>query len=87
MSLVVEPAGESTQETGQTVQDDKKKRKPFFEVAQDEAGMWHWVLWSPNGRHMATNAIEYDRRKDAIAAIANFVEGVKTATAIVQASN
>lgn len=39
-------------------------RKPFFEVAQDDQGQWHWCLWSSNGRQLAVNANSFPRRSD-----------------------
>lgn len=67
-------------QTVQTVQNEPEKRGgmvAFFEVAKDSAGRWHWVLWSTNGRPLATSAIVngYDQQSTCTTAI----EAVKAA--------
>jgi uncharacterized protein YegP (UPF0339 family) len=57
-------------------------RTPFFELAQDHEGEWHWALWSGNGRMMARNAEGYQRRKDCLQAVKNMIALVPTVTLI-----
>jgi uncharacterized protein YegP (UPF0339 family) len=60
---------ELSPETVQTVQEKPPSRTPFWEIAKDAQGQWHWVLWSGNGRRIATNDIPIVRKKDAVNAI------------------
>jgi len=69
MSTTNETPESDDTETVQTVQPLSKYRadgEPFLEVGIDSEGKWHWVLWSGNGRQVATNVSEYDRKKDAV---------------------
>lgn len=35
---------------------EEESGRPYrFEMATDKADQWHWVLWGPNGRPMATS--------------------------------
>lgn len=68
-------------ETVQTVQ-RQGPRHPWFEIAKDEEGKWHWCLWSGNGRQMAHSAIPYDTRKNAIEAIRLMVAAGEVAKVI-----
>lgn len=68
--------------TGQTGQ-PTVKNTAFFEVAVDEEGKWHWVLWSGNGRMVARNPAEYERRKDVVQAIRNLVKLVPSVKYVV----
>jgi len=36
----------------------------WVEVARDNNGRWHWVLWSKNGRQMCRSVIDYQDRED-----------------------
>lgn len=75
----------NAQETAQTGQaSERRPGKWFFEIAKDSDG-WHWMLWSPNGRRMATNEITYDRKKDVLSAIKSFVDGSQEAKHILSA--
>lgn len=67
---------EATPETGQTGQDETRTKKPYFEVSQDQAGMWSWCLWAGNGRPMATNLTEYPRQNDCTAAIKTLLAAI-----------
>lgn len=67
-------------QTGQTGQEPHTT--PFFEIAEDSHGKWHWVLWSGNGRQMAVNAIAYDRRADCISAIRAAADAMPRANVI-----
>lgn len=58
----LEPTPEPTPQNVQNVQNEKGK--PYIQIAQDEAGKWHWVLWSGNGRGMATNTRPYGSQAD-----------------------
>lgn len=73
----------NTPQTGQTVQNGKE-HTPFIELACDSQGKWHWVLWSANGRQVARNAVEYDRKKDAIQALKAIKEVVPKVKIVVQ---
>ena len=62
---------------------EEATKKPWFEVAMDQATKeWHWVLWSGNGRPMATNFITYPGPHEAVTAIMSFRETVNPKTAI-----
>lgn len=68
-----------------------KQSKPatntaFFEITEDGEGKWHWCLWSGNGRAMARNPGEYERRKDVIQAVRNLRKLVPTVKLVVQSS-
>lgn len=52
-------------------------KKPYFEVAKDAKGTWHWCLWSANGRMLATNAVQYERRNDCTKAIQSMLDALK----------
>ena len=52
-----------TVQTGQNA-----ARTAWIEIAMDPQGKWHWLLWSGNGRPVARNPVEYEKRKDAIQA-------------------
>lgn len=41
------------------------ERDPFVELAQDEKGLWHWCLWTKNGRAIAMNTSGFERQNDA----------------------
>lgn len=58
--------------TVQTVQNEPAqaeekgvKRMPYVELQKDEAGQWHWCLFSGNGRPMCMNPTGFPRRNDA----------------------
>lgn len=51
----------------------------FFELRSEQKG-WNWVLWSKNGRAIATNADEYGSRHDAHRAIERFVAQMNAET-------
>jgi uncharacterized protein YegP (UPF0339 family) len=68
-------------ETGQTVQ----TRTPWYEVAKDDSGNWHWMLWSGNGRMMATNMIGYPTRKACLQAIRALRDVAQQANVICEA--
>lgn len=68
-------------QTGQTGH-AKETRIPYFEIAEDADGKFHWTLWSGNGRQLAVNATKYDRRKDAVAAIRAMVAAAGQANVI-----
>jgi uncharacterized protein YegP (UPF0339 family) len=78
--------GESKNETatGQTGQ----RRNPYFEIARDQEGKYHWTLWSANGRAMATNALDtgYNTLSDCKAAISTFAAALTPDTRILIAS-
>lgn len=48
------------------------QRQPWFEMAQDEEGLWQWCLWSGNGRQMANSAIGYNQSSECKDAIKTF---------------
>ena len=60
-----------TPETVQTVQEEEKpkERDPFFEIAEDDDGLFAWCLWSGNGRMLAQSAIGYKQVIDCRQAI------------------
>lgn len=76
-----ESVAEDVQKTVQTVQE----REPWFELAADAEGKWHWCLWSGNGRQMARNAMKYNRQNDAMMAVLAFVKKVQGAKIICKA--
>lgn len=53
------------------------ERKPSIELAADDGGEWHWILWSANGRPIASNPIGYHSQNDCISAIRGFLKMVK----------
>lgn len=69
-----------TVQTGQPV----RQKGVFFEIAMDGNGKWHWQLWSANGRPMANNSIEYDRKKDVVAAVKTLQKAIPTAKYILK---
>jgi uncharacterized protein YegP (UPF0339 family) len=79
-------SSEQKNDTPQTVQTVQRGRdnEPFFEVAEDSAGKWHWLLWSGNGREMARNAVPYEKKKDVIQAIKSLQSVVAKARYIVK---
>lgn len=74
----------SAPQTVQTGQKAPGKGAPFFEIAMDEEGHWHWMLWSANGRMMAKNAVAFDRKKDVIPSIRSMQKVIPTVKLIVQ---
>jgi uncharacterized protein YegP (UPF0339 family) len=56
---------QTPQEVSPAADDDNApKRAAYIEMAQDEAGDWHWCLWSANGRAIAANVQPFKRRND-----------------------
>ena len=55
----------------------KRKRPPFFLVAQDDEQHWHFVLLAGNGRPLAVSAQLYKRCYDAKTAIRDVVDAIK----------
>lgn len=85
-----ETEGEKVQqETVQTVHSDKEQasgKAPYIEVSFDDMGYWHWMLWSGNGRPMATNAVGYKTRDactDALKSIKEILKEEKLRVTIV----
>lgn len=70
--------------TVQTVQ--KPKSDPWFEIAQDAEGRWHWCLWSPNGRPLAISATLYERDKDCVTAAKSLAKHVVAAKEVFRAN-
>jgi uncharacterized protein YegP (UPF0339 family) len=64
----------------------KPTNEPFFEVAED-AGQWHWVLWSANGQMIARNAASYGSLKDAQQSIRAVAGAVVKAKQIVRSQS
>lgn len=57
----------------------RRTTEAWFELVE-EAGEWHWCLWSGNGRMVARNCVPYGRKKDAMQAIrllAGVVDGAR----------
>lgn len=48
---------------------DKRGRHVWVEIVEDESGKWHWMMWSGNGRPIATNPLPYDTQKLCVQAI------------------
>lgn len=44
-------------------------RPPYFELAQDAEGQWHWLLWAGNGRQMAVSITPFADKRHAVASI------------------
>jgi uncharacterized protein YegP (UPF0339 family) len=59
--------------------------RPYFEIAKDKDGNWHWVLWSANGHQMAINALPYPRQNDITTAIKAVMRAMPYASKIVVA--
>lgn len=68
--------------TGQTVL--SQSRDPWYEIAEDGNGRYHWALWTPNGRVVARSGVAYERKKDAVAAARALAAQAAKATQIVQ---
>ena len=60
--------------TVQTVQTDGPKKPPYAEIAVDDGGDWHFVIWSGTGRKMCVSAVAYPQRKAVIAAVKSLIE-------------
>lgn len=46
-------------------EEPKFQRDPYVELEKDANGMWHWCLFSQNGRPMCMNILGFKRRNDA----------------------
>jgi uncharacterized protein YegP (UPF0339 family) len=57
----------------------RKKRRAVFEIAKDKNGQWHWVLWSKNGRPIATNITAAKQRHDVTRTIKNMIDDLTEA--------
>lgn len=71
----IEEEGKIVQENIRTVQEDttpiveqekdpKYKRDPYVEMMKDDSKMWHWCLFSGNGRPICMNIVGFPRRND-----------------------
>lgn len=58
-------------------------RRPYFEIAQDDAGLWHWILWAENGQPMAQSAAPYQRRNNLTDALKRMLDQIGPQTKIV----
>jgi uncharacterized protein YegP (UPF0339 family) len=70
----------------QTVQTGQAKewRDPWYEIAEDADGRFHWALWTVNGRVVARSGIAYERKKDAVAAAKLLASQAAKAARIIQ---
>jgi uncharacterized protein YegP (UPF0339 family) len=74
----------TVQETVQTVQaGDPRYGQIWYEIAQDQQELWHWCLWSSNGRPVARSGVAYQRKKDAVEAVRKLRSTVDAATRII----
>lgn len=64
---------------------ESPQRKAYFEISKGDDGRASWVLWSANGRALATSVVTYDRVNDCIAAITTVIGHVTSSTRIVVA--
>lgn len=64
---------QDTQDTPEDAdaEEETTARKPTIEIAIDQDEHWYWVLWSENGRPLATSITPYKRYHDARRAVEN----------------
>jgi len=44
----------------------KDAKQPYVEIATDEEGQWHWLLWAGNGQPVALCAFSYATRHECL---------------------
>lgn len=59
-------------------------RNVWVEVAKGEDGMWHWLMWSGNGRQIARNAVPFESVKIAVQSVKKMLGAAAAVKYVVQ---
>ncbi len=64
-----------------------KPREPWYELAQDTEGQWHWCLWAGNGQQLACSPKGYTEKKHAIQALRLVAPAANSAKVVAKAGD